>query len=792
MKFRYRYVPFGSKFTAAAGQRQDAAAEPKRLFENELAVDVGGVCLGHDSDLAVIDHHYFRADGRQFPSAAAAVLHQASAIAARFRGRQDDFWLVSHRAPDFDAYSSMYLARCLLEGVIPGDGWEQIGVSAGGWSEADRKVDWFGPDVGHLPMERRWPILLAANAAAVDQCRRMACPRERALHSVLYAAWVRGRGYDDETSGATELFDEVRASLGNGLNPLYDSVLENSAAFAPELRLLDRELPAYRRDLARSHQSIVHLKKAATRFDEWFKLLTSTPLYREDGTLDPVHLDPPGHGYRQVDAVFLRDPESILFKEWARTDTDNSSMRRGFLFTAIAYSKGRSGNPVNESDYFFSIDPEQAGGMHLYDVWTRLQNAEIRALDAAENVARRERLKIEHRPPRAGFEERAEGVNKDFFSDPWFDGSSYACTIVPTPSEGTYLRPGIAADLSDDAAARVVRDELEGRIFIADGSPLTPTAREAAGEAPYRFEARRLDGGVSILEGNMAGQIARTLWRALQKDATEHFPVDFDAKHVLKTNEWVGVWSRRGIAIAYKASATEKVAATRQVFDRLVTLAQQVEKLPALLQAASRESAEFAGLDRHARRHRKEAESPFRPVQELGEQQLQQMVELRRSLADPECILASRFFEASKIEEILRSARDVYLAAVEQSQSRALAETARETSELQSKLEWLEIFIIGVYSVELAAHVGHAFRFDDEFLGFSLIGFALMVPAIAFRLLRPYEHPGMEPGRLRRAIVLLAILFGLFLGIGLATRRLGHEEPQKKELHAGEPPATLA
>ncbi len=50
LKFKYRYVPFGSRFaerrddlrTQAGGPDQPVAA----LFRNEVVTDVGSVCLG--------------------------------------------------------------------------------------------------------------------------------------------------------------------------------------------------------------------------------------------------------------------------------------------------------------------------------------------------------------------------------------------------------------------------------------------------------------------------------------------------------------------------------------------------------------------------------------------------------------------------------------------------------------------------------------------------------------------------------------------------------------------------
>ncbi len=330
-------------------------------------------------------------------------------------------------------------------------------------------------------------MLLAAMAACVDNCRPLSCPRNRTLNAVLHASLYRGRDYGSETSGALEFFVEVQQALDRGLNPFVDSVFETSVVFAPELAFLNRENEAYGRDLQRGRRTIVQLQEATAEFEAWFPQLMKTVLVNPDNTVNQAHLQPPHMRRMQTDGIYIRDPECMLFKEWARADRENSSMGEGFVFTAIAYSRGRPGLLGNETDYWFTLDPERAGRRHLYNVWARLQAAEVkRFLDLAKNVEtfklKKEFLET-HIHPRPGFEERG-GSFKAYFKDPWFDGHNYRCTIVATPGEGSCLGPsGRRGDLSDDPVAQLVEQELEYAIFSSSLSVQDLAAQEKEGAA---------------------------------------------------------------------------------------------------------------------------------------------------------------------------------------------------------------------------------------------------------------------------------------------------------------------
>lgn len=742
MTFRYRFVGFGTNFEFRHGIRhlEDASSNPSVLHENEIALDVGNVCWGCDGEpLCVIDHHFERPG--QFPSASAAVLHNARLLEEKFRGCGDGpVWLVTHVQPDFDAFCSMYLTRCIVERKIAAD------------FDLD-ETDWFHPELFRAFAPPRWAVLLASYASHVDSGRHIACPKQRALHSVLYAALHRGRAYVSVASGATEFFDEVREAIeSKDLNPLFDSVLEGRELFRPELAMLDNEVEAYERDLRRARKSVVHLQRLDLPFQDFFTSIRNTPLLREDLSLAPGHLLSPSEPRSQADGIYLNDPECILFKEWARSDLQNSSMGSGFTFTAVAYSGGRPEGTTNRTDYFFAIDPERAERRNLYSLWARLEAAEVQALHKPEHTALKEKLEeaelhaqdtSKNTFCRLGFEGRA-GAYRAFFNDPWFDGSNYEATIVATPNRGTFIgRSGDRSDLLDDPVGAIVRRELEHSIYASEDPQINVVDLAASrehkdeesrdypigeGSLPeplerhFRFGKIKLNSGVDILGGRMSAQIGETLWRALHPDAGEGTPTDFLTRHLLVNRDWVGVWSRRGIVIAFKPAAEEKARAIERRFRELASLARSVEVF---------------------------IESRVGPIHETvaeGEELTRAAARVSHELALPENRLLGRFFDALGLRELLGALRDLNLAAADKAsreqaeqQTKELTRHTRTVADVQVKVEWLEIFIVGFYATELAKIIVDGLGRETGQVWIPLTA-GIVSMAAAMLALRPWKH----------------------------------------------------
>ncbi len=337
------------------------------------------------AERAVTRHRSSFFAGVSVPFASAAVLHKASQIRQRF-GDQDVVWLITHKEPDFDAFCSMYLARWIIDSPSAEVDWLHLGLQPNGWvdSAEGKKFDWFHPDLSIVPVEHRWAFLLASYASLLESRRRISCPRQRALRSVLFAALRRGRDYLSEASGATELFDEVRSILQQRqLNPVFDSVLEDSSLFSPELAMLDREAEAYQRDMQRARRSTVYLPESEAPSPDFFKNhreFAYQDQRRGTADLDAEHLLLADTFRIPTDGIYLRDRSACCFRN-GRVSTSrvrpleaDSNLRQSHTLP------GRPEASSNKTDYQFSIDLERANGRHLYTVWSRLQTQEVECL----------------------------------------------------------------------------------------------------------------------------------------------------------------------------------------------------------------------------------------------------------------------------------------------------------------------------------------------------------------------------------------------------------------------------
>ena len=796
LTFRYRYVDFGTRFSGDPRLRGDSTTDaPGTLFANELVTDVGGTCWGTNEPLAIIDHH-FSGEG-QFPSASAAVLHKAKLIRDRFGNPPTDvLWLVSHKDPDFDAFCSIYLARWIIEssdGVVD---WKDFGLHPDGWLDLPQrtKIDWFNPNPAAAPAELRWPLLLAGYASALDSRRPIACPRRHQLNSVLLAALQRGRDYLSETSGATEFFDEARRLLQSGSrNPLFDSVLDGSAKFAPELALLDHESEAFERDMRRARKAIVYLPEAeapSPRFFKHPKEVAPLEVPAPDVSADDLLL---ADTFRIPTAgIYLRDPECRLFREWAQLDVETAPLGTGFEFTAIADSNGRPGGVVNRTDYVFAVDGERANGRHLFTLWSRLETKEVEA-----GRARREAL-VEAAPA-ARMSDQHSSTLGALLADPWFGGQNTSGTLVRTPARGTLIGPpGARSDLRDDPIVEEVRTELEGPVYSAESLVAGPqvtvldlsASRSHQDLAPrqfdlndplkippppescFRFATVQLRADVPIVSQSMLDrQIAETLWQVLYPEMPGATPADFEEHHLAVTASAVGVWGDRGIAVAQKHPhgpdkgllGASQASSLLDDFAGLVSLLRDVDRLRADVAASVAAAPSANTADKSAQKH---ADRALAATVAHADALVVRAAEVKHTLSLPGHDLLRHFAQVIGVDQIFASLYDLSQTASENLRRQQLAEQAKLLEErdaviatARSRLKWLEVFSLGVLAIVIADVIAWQLDLASPMRHALLLLAGPLVIGLAASILKPWKRkPEAVASAGGTATVVLAIM----------------------------------
>lgn len=624
MKFCFRLVGFGTRFQPTLGVRtrhpdEKSLSDSEKLdclFENEIAVDVGSACRGHDGcEAAIYDHHFQRAN---FPSgmlnygsAALTVLANAEAIASQGRSLLargvDTIWIVTHREPDFDACCASYLVACLLcepaaAGVLAAAGKDRSAADIfADW----RRGRWPASLRGSAEAERaRLLYHLAVYAAWVDQCSPDMGPREAGLRFIFQAAQAR-ECFEAVPSDARAFFDQVLEVLrAQGLNLLIDAFRPASGAFAAEIEYVRNQEKIYEEDMTlRARLISVPVAKAARPYAEW-KEDYRVPLWSEGGLTPAFRALREGRAIPgfcvgekvPLDGVEITGPRCRFFKDWVRQDVVRSPRGEGFRFSAIAYPGEEGKRPM----YFFSLDPEYAvpRRLHLYDLWVTLQ-----AEEGADRAGKGDG------PGRVDVLARSRDGQRGLL-DPWFDGNSYSATIVVSPNGGSgIVRAASGSAPEDDPVMRVAARWLN-RSFYADSVVKGVQSSWAGGEGVLpahllrgdieqgRWEPALPSGGddskhllfasVELREGlsmdgpgfvHSARQIGESLWRFIAPLPTG-LPPDFQERHLMRGEDWVLVWNRRGIAVASKRSMDELGLDVRAVAEILARIDRSLDSAP--------------------------------------------------------------------------------------------------------------------------------------------------------------------------------------------------------------------
>lgn len=264
---------------------------------NTLVLDVG-----RETKPGVIDHHHPEAA----PECTASLLVKRPELVLDHVYPQNHLShedlpplkFITHRFPDFDAIVSLFLAQQIIL-------FKEVDEDMIALAEYTKLVD-----SGALP--RTYDLtgtpyaILRALFAQIKMDTEDEVNQERIRIGLQFIQFIYekiGEGYD--------VFDN---------RPFY----QGTGAYEKVIKIIENDYFTYLQDLRHSQAFLLDLPT------------------------------PHGNQLRRIDALLVKNPESILLKEWARRDRDHSPLKQGFGLLISGTKNGR---------YMLGVDPEK--GVYL-------------------------------------------------------------------------------------------------------------------------------------------------------------------------------------------------------------------------------------------------------------------------------------------------------------------------------------------------------------------------------------------------------------------------------------------
>ena len=320
----------------------------------KLALDVGNSLLP-----GVIDHHQ---PGAEEECAASLVLRYPHFVLDHLKGTPiEEITIITHVSPDLDAVTSAFFAQSLLTNGHPPPFSEAIAEYV---RDVDRGICFRLPGV---------VVTVYSIFTALCELIRSEAKDKK---------WPAEKTYRMRMEKGFSLWQYVMSVMDEHID-LHDSrIFEPSHPFQDAQDLVTKDYAVYIQDLRRSKQMQFVLP------------------HKSDNRSG------------MADALMVVDPESLLFRSWARGDSQHSPGGRGFAMLAVNYEYER---------YIISVDPQSP--YYLRGLGDLLEKAEIRKRKALGKERQGE--------PRPGYN----------IPDPWYDGRNplHNYTIVDTPRGGTVL-----------------------------------------------------------------------------------------------------------------------------------------------------------------------------------------------------------------------------------------------------------------------------------------------------------------------------------------------------------------
>ncbi len=322
--------------------------------ENQLILDVGNQ-LGP----GIIDHHGTHSE----KECATSLLVKYPQYALNHLGNTviDKITFVTHIHPDFDAVTAIFLAHHLLtQKHFP----PFSNIIANYTRDIDMGI------CSRYPGDRVtiYSIFTALSKIVRQDKQKLTNPKK------IYHAIV-DQGF--------QLWHYALSVMNNRTDLHTSQIFQRYHPFQQAQELIEADYQLYLEDLSRC---------------------TKTRIY--------VHQHSPKIK-REVDALFITNPKSLLFRVWARNDRLHPLEKNGYIMLAVNYGHKR---------YVISTDPKK-------------KELDLKGLgDMLEKAETIKRIK-------AGGKRQGKSRPGYGSPDPWYDGrnSLHSYTIIDTPRNGTVL-----------------------------------------------------------------------------------------------------------------------------------------------------------------------------------------------------------------------------------------------------------------------------------------------------------------------------------------------------------------
>jgi hypothetical protein len=358
LRFNYTFIPAGSAVSrdgdmlTIKGDAKNAALTFP--YGRTFVLDVGN-SLGE----GIIDHHQ---PGTENQCVASMIANDPDKWIGQYLDESDQYFLITHSAPDFDALGSVFLAeKYIRTRSLPGLAME--------FGKYVLKVD-----SGKMKLDKRRIVQPFSLMLAISETVRSnpSIPYEEKDFETLRSGFM--------------LFGAMWSVFSEGQN-IGQAIWKNLPDFQEQIFLLNQDAVTYSDDLMQRSQP------------------------------HQLGLSPAGSsGISTIDCLVTRFPQSILWKYWARGDTEYSPDHRGFTMT-VAFL------PSDNTRAIIAVDPTT--GYNLKGLGLYLDYLEIKKL-LVDNTT--EDITGNKRP----------GFHRE---NPWYDGRSsmHNFTIIDVPRGGSLL-----------------------------------------------------------------------------------------------------------------------------------------------------------------------------------------------------------------------------------------------------------------------------------------------------------------------------------------------------------------